>query len=175
MKANIRALTHSAILAALAVVLLFISAIVPSGRLALAAVAGLAALLALLAFGGKWALGVYVVSTALGLLLVPSKGSAILYAVFLGYYPALKCIIERIRSCAAQWTVKLASFNAILIAMFLLARAILTDALSALPQSVPLWLLWIGMNVVFVVYDLGLKGLIRIYVRRFTGKRNGVG
>ncbi len=175
MKANTRALTRSAVSAALAVVLLYLGAIVPSGRLALTAVAGLAALFVMLDCGRKWAIGVFIVSALLALLLSPVKASAVLYAAFLGYYPALKILIERVRRPAVQWGIKLALFNAALLALYLLARAILTDTISELPSSLPMWLIWIGLNAVFLAYDVGMKGLIRVYVRRFAGKGNGVG
>ncbi len=175
MKANTRALTRSAVSAALAVVLLYLGAIVPSGRLALTAIAGLATLFVMLDCGGKWALGVFTVSALLALLLSPVKASAVLYAAFLGYYPALKTLIERVRRPAAQWGIKLVLFNAVLLALYLLTHAILTDTLSELPSSLPMWLIWIGLNAVFLAYDIGLKGLIRVYVRRIAGKRNGVG
>ncbi len=175
MKANTRALTRSAVSAALAVVLLYLGAVMPSGRLALTAVAGLAALFVMLDCGGKWSLGVFIVSALLALLLAPVKGSAVLYAAFLGYYPALKTLIERVRRPAAQWGIKLVLFNAVLLALYLLTHAILTDTLSELPSSLPTWLIWIGMNAVFLAYDVGLKGLIRVYIRHFSGKKNGVG
>ena len=175
MNAKVRALTRSAVSAALAVVLLWLGAALPSGRLALTAVAGLAALFVMLECGGRWAFGVYLVSALLGFVLTPVKAGAVLYAALLGYYPALKCLIERIRSAALQWTCKLALFNAALFAVYLLARAVFADTVSALSSSLPLWAICIGLNAVFLVYDIGLKGLIRIYVRRFAGKRNGVG
>lgn len=174
MKTNVRALTRSAVCAALSVVLLYLAALLPSGRLALTAVAGLAAMLVMLACGGKWAIGVYIVSAFLALLLTPSKTCAILYAAFLGYYPAISCQIERVRSQTAQWGIKFVLFNAAVAALFLLSRAILTDALPMKLQAWPLWIVWIGMNAVFLVYDIGLKGLKKIYVRRFVGKGNGV-
>ena len=174
MKTSVRALTRSAVLAALAAVLLYLGAVLPSGRLALTAVAGLAALSVMLDFGGKWALGVYAVSALLGLLLSPAKGCAILYAAFLGWYPALKCLIERVRPRAAQWAIKFALFNAAVLALYFLARAVLAEALSALSESLPVWLLWLGANAVFLAYDFGLTGLTRFYVRRIAGKGNGV-
>ena len=174
MRGNIRYLTRSAAAAALAAVLVYLSGVLPSGRLALSAVAGISALLILLECGGKWALGVYIVSAALSLLLTPSKAYALLYAAFLGYYPALKCVIERIKSRLFQWVVKLAVLNAVLSVLFFFLRAKFAEALEAVPSSLPLWLLWIGINIVFLVYDLGLLGLIRLYVRRFAGQRNGV-
>ena len=174
MKSNVRALTRSAVSAALAVVLLYIGTIVPSGRLALTAIAGLAALFVMLEHGGKWAAGVYAVSALLGLLLAPSKAAAILYAAFLGYYPALGSLIERLRSSVVRWVIKFALFNAVLAAMFFLANAVLSDSLSGVADALPAWLLWIGLNAVFFIYDLGLKGLKRFYVRRIAGKGNGV-
>ena len=125
--------------------------------------------------GGVWAFSVFIVSALLGFFLAPVKGSTILYIAFLGYYPALKILIERLKSKAAQWAIKLVLFNAVFLVLFLLARALLTDSLSGLSASAPMWLVWIGLNIVFLVYDFGLTGLIRVYIGRIARRKNGDG
>lgn len=171
MRANVRALARGAVLTALATVLIYLGGVLPTWRLAITAIAGLAALAAMLLSGEKWAAAVFVLSALLSLLLAPVKVCAILYAVFLGYYPALKCLIERLRAKPLQWGVKLILLNVVLVCLYFLARSVLLDSISV--PALPVWILWIGVNVVFVVYDYGLTGLIRVFIRRIAGK--GVG
>lgn len=167
MTTRVKALTRSAILAALATVLVCISATFPSGRLALIAIAGLTGALAVIHCGGWWACGVFIASALLSQLLASDKGNAVLYTVFLGYYPALKSLIERLHSLTLCWITKLCIFNAVFALLWFLAKTILLDGTDV---QLPLWLLWLGVNVVFVLYDIGLSRLIYVYIRNFAGK-----
>lgn len=167
MKNNVKVLSRSAILAAAAVVILCLASAFPSGKIALVAIAGLTGVLAVIHCGGKWAAGVYLVSGLLGLLLAPNKSSALLYLLFLGYYPALKSPIEHIRSRTGEWAVKFALFNAAFVIVYFLLRQILLDGMR-IPASA--WLLWLGGNAVFFVYDIGLSRLIEVYVRNYSAK-----
>lgn len=167
MKAETRKLTRSALLAAAATVLVYISAYLPTGALALAAVAGLTGVLAVIHCGGKYACGVFAVSAALGLLLSPVRSGAALYALFLGYYPALKSLLERLHSLVLCWGAKLLIFNAASAAVFLLLWGVLTGGMT---PEIPVWALWIAGNAVFIVYDIGLSRLIQVYIRNISGK-----
>ena len=167
MGVHTKRLARCAVLTALGTVLVYLASMLPSGRLALVAVAGLVGAAAVIHCGGKAAAGVFVVSALLSFLLSPDKGNALMYAAFLGYYPALKSLIERLRSLVAVWAVKLVLANGVFALLWFLARAVLLDGTEI---QLPLWLFWIGLNVVFVIYDIGLSRLIYVYVRRFAGK-----
>lgn len=167
MKTRSGALARSALLAAVATVLICLCAVLPSGRVALTAIAGLCGMLALVHCGGKWAAAVYVVSAALSLLLAGDKGNALLYTCFLGYYPALKSLLERIHSKTWSWIAKFALFNAVLALLWFAARAVL---MADMDKMLPVPLLWLGANFIFFVYDIGLSRLIYVYIRNFAGK-----
>lgn len=53
-------------------------------------------------------------SALLGLFLLPDKGVALLYLIFLGLYPVVKNNIEGLRRLPLEWLCKLACFNAAL-------------------------------------------------------------
>lgn len=167
MKTNTKKLALSAILAAVSAAIVCLSAVFPSGRAALAAVAGLSGVAAVIHCGGKWAACVYAVSAALSLLLSPDKGNALLYIVFLGYYPALKSPIERIKNSTVGWILKFVLFNAAVLVCWLFLRGTLW---SGMEIRFPLWILWIGANAVFALYDIGLSRLIQAYIRNISGK-----
>ena len=160
-------LARCALLAALGTVLVYLASVLPSGRLALVAVAGLVSAAVVIHCGGKSAAAVFAVSAVLSLLLSPDKGNALLYAAFLGYYPALKSLIEHLHNRVFCWAVKLVLFNAVFALLWFLAQSLL---LGGMEVKLPLWLLWPGANVVFVLYDVGLSRLIGVYIRRFAGK-----
>ena len=167
MKAATKSLAHSAVFAALATALVCLCAALPSGRLALVAVAGLCGTLALIHCGGKWAVGVFLTSAILSMLLAADKGNALLYACFFGYYPALKSRFERIHSKALGWLLKFVLLNAVLAVLWFAAHKLLFDGVDF---PLPLPLLWLGLNFVFFLYDIGLSRLIYVYIRKFAGK-----
>ena len=72
-----------------------------------------------------------------------------------------------LRALRQTGPVKLVLANGVFALLWFLARAVLLDGTEI---QLPLWLFWIGLNVVFVIYDIGLSRLIYVYVRRFAGK-----
>lgn len=170
MKNNTRTkrLALSAMLAAVSTALLYFAAVLPSGRVAMAAIAGLVGVLAVIHCGGKWAAGVYAVSAALALLISPVKIVALMYAAFFGYYPALKSPIERIRNRTVGWLLKFAVLNVAVAVTWFVAKQFFPEALE---QEIALWLLWIGVNAVFVIYDICLTQLIQMYIKKFASRK----
>lgn len=158
-------LTFSALMAALSLALLCLSAILPTGHWGVAAAAGLFPAAAVCTVGLWGGVGCYVAVALLGLLLVPDRLIALLYALFFGLYPVIKSPMERIKNRLLSLAVKLVFFNVIL-TLFDLAFSQLF--LPALPQIVEgkVWLLYLAGNVIFLVYDLGLTKLIAFYQTR---------
>ena len=153
------------ILAAASLAFLWLASIVPSGRLGLAAVAGLFPVAAVLAVGRNAGYLCWAASGLLALLIVPDKGVSLLYLTFLGLYPVVKNRIEAIRRRSVEWILKLAYFNAALAIFWLFLRELFL-------QEPPSWLggnalLLFGLSdLVFVVYDLGLSRLIALIRHR---------
>ncbi len=163
-----RKLTFCAILSALSVVLLYLGSILPTGRLALVAVAALLPAAAVVQCGLVWGAAVYAVSAALSLLLLPAKGCAVLYALVLGHYGVLKSLIERIGKLPLEWICKVALFAALLSALFFAFRwaLVLPERFAALALPV----LLVGGVAVYVVYDLLFTRLIGLYLTRVQPK-----
>ncbi|MDL2273674.1 hypothetical protein LJC34_03905 [Oscillospiraceae bacterium OttesenSCG-928-G22] len=159
MKTNAKRIAALALLAAVSFVLVFLSAIAPTLRLALLAAAGLPAAAAVLLYRTRDGFLVYAVSGLLALLFLPFKATAILFALFFGCYPVLKSLIERRRSLPIEWLLKLLFFNAILTILVLFFGALLTEVLT---EGVLLPILYLAGNAVFAVYDIGLTGLLSV-------------
>lgn len=152
------------VLAALSLLLLYVAALLPSGRIGMVAVAGLVPAVGVISGGLGTGFLCYAATALLGLLLVPDKGCALLYALFFGLYPMVKNAIERLHRLPAELVLKLVFFNLILV-IFLFAFSALLFPLLPQRMQTALPLFGIG-NVVFLVYDYGFSKLITCFAAR---------
>lgn len=151
-------------LAALQIVLMYAGTVVPSWKLALTAMAGVINAAVLIECGVGSSVICFAAVSVLSALILPQKSLAFLYILFFGYYPLLKSAVERIRKRALEWSVKLVVFNlACALCMTALRFGFVSDI--SLPD-IALVVLWLGLNVVFVIYDIGLTQLIGLYIQR---------
>lgn len=156
------------VLAALSTTLLFLTGVIPVATIALPAIAGCFLIAVVAELGISYGFAVYAVVSVLSLLIVPDREAMLMFIVFFGYYPILYGVLSRIRHRVLRWVVKLAVFNSAMVletlgAVFLLQ--IPFEEFGSLGMwSIPLLLLL--LNVVFVLYDLAMNGLIVYYIRR---------
>ena len=136
---------YPAIFGALALVLLYLGTMVPTGTWGIAAVAGIMPVFAVLSSGLASGFLCWAGVTLLAFLLLPDKFLALLFGALFGLYPVLKGVIERLRK---------------------LPMESLPTALSVV------WILYLVGNVVFLVYDFGLSRLISFFMARL-GRRPG--
>ena len=106
-----RQLTAAAILVALGVVFLALGALVEVLDLSMAAVASLCVAFAVIELGGKWPYLIYFAISLLAVLLLPVKTPALLFALFAGYYPIVKALLERRFSRPVSWVFKILTFE----------------------------------------------------------------
>ena len=148
-------------LTALAVLLLLAARVIPAGRLGLLAAASFPVCTALLMYGWKWAAGVWAAAAALGLLLLPGPAS-LGYALFFGYYPIAKSLIERVPGLWQPWALKGALYVAAFAGLRLLAGGLL-------PGGGVVWYVLLPAGAaVFFLYDWCYSGLIRFYIERIA-------
>ncbi len=165
---NTKKLSFAAIIAALAVVILYIAAVLPSAKLALSAVAGIFIAAVLIECGWISALCSFAAASVIALLLLPQRFPAVMFLLFFGYYPLVKSLAEKRKSRVAEWLIKLAVFN---IAAAALGTGLISGFFTGLElPSVPLWLIWLAANAVFVVFDFGFSALIAFYLRAIHSK-----
>jgi len=167
MSKKTRSITLTALISALAVVMLYIASIWPTGRIGFVAVASVFTAAAVIEAGIRPGIYVFIVSSALSLLLIPEKSAAILYIAFFGYYPVIKSLIERIKGIIPQYALKLIVFNAAFTVVLFLLRGLVLGGFSALPGAAVLYL---GGNVVFLLFDYGFSKLIWFYINRVSKK-----
>ncbi|MBQ8000169.1 MAG: hypothetical protein IJ298_02995 [Ruminococcus sp.] len=166
------AIALCAMLSALSFVVLLLTGLIPVGTYAFPCIAG--ALLAVVVIEvGYWgAIAVYGVVSVLSFLLVADKEAALYYTAFLGFYPVLKGLIERIRSRLLQYVLKLVVFNVCVIAAFYISIHILSvpaESFELFGVYLPQVFLLLG-NLIFVIYDLCLTRIITEYVNKWRNK-----
>ncbi len=156
--------------AALMLALMFLLSVFPSATIAAPAVASVVMLFAVLELGRGWSFGVYAATAILAVLVLPSKEAAVLYAVFFGYYPIVKAILEKkaLRR-VLEWMVKLALFLSIVSAAYYLMIRFMGVEFEEIGKygkaAIPL-LLAFGA-VAFVAYDFCLTLFVGEYLRRW--------
>ncbi len=156
------------VISALSLVLLFLTGMAPMATLALPAIAGCLLVPVVVEVGLSWSFGVYGVCSVLAFLLAPDREAFLFYLLFFGYYPALFAVLGRIRHRALRYVAKLLVFNAAVVLEAVLSVYVLGipfETISILGPYTPVALLVLA-NVVFVVYDLALEGLIVQYLNR---------
>lgn len=146
------------------VVLLYLSSIIPTARLAVIAIAGLLPAAAVMRDRVSYGFLCYAATAILAFILIPAKDSAILYTAFFGLYPMIKILIEKLRRLPLEWLLKLAFFNAVLTVIMLFFSTLVFDFLQL---DYAVYIIYTAGNIAFVVYDLGFTGLIALFLSRF--------
>lgn len=153
------------VLAAGSLAVLWLACVTPTGRLGVAAAAGLFPIGAVLLVGRGAGFLCWAAASVLGLLILPDKGVALMYLCFMGLYPVVKSRLEQCASRPLEWVGKLACFNAALTLLWVAFRGLF---LPALPEWLAgkVWLLYGAGNLVFLLYDWGLSRLIGMMTAR---------
>ncbi len=145
-------------------VLLLLSGLLPSGRLALVVLAGALNAAALLEAGPVRAWLLWAATSLLGLLLCPLKGPAFLYLLLFGHYPILKSHLERLSGRILPWLGKLLVFFITAALLLYLYKLALLSGVSLPARSIAV--LFLLGCAGFFVYDVLLSGLIEYYWNR---------
>ena len=171
MKNKTGVLTLNALFTAFSVIFMYIGTVSPRGSAGFMAAASLFTVAAVIQCGRISGICVFAVSSVIGLLLLPDKTPAMFYVLFLGYYPVVKSVCERLEKHVFSWIIKLAVFNAALTAMFFFFRVLLTvgfmEKLTGAGLCAAVYLIF---NAVFILYDIGLSRLIGLYMGRIYNK-----
>ena len=169
-KMGTRKLAVAAMLCALGVVFLYLGSVIEILDLTMVAVASVLVFFAVMEMGRPYSYLIYLVTSVLSLLLLPSKFAAGTYLLFGGIYPVLKSTFERFPR-VISWGCKLIYFNVIL--SLLLAASLFI--LHVEDPDMGFNLLTYGLaNATFVLYDVAATLLVTLYVTRLR-KRLRIG
>ena len=162
------------VVAALSLVLMFLTSLIPFGTYAFPAMAGILLILLVFNLGYGYAVAVFGITAVLSFVLLTDKEAALYYTIFLGYYPILKGVIERIRSKAIQYVIKITLFNMCVIAAFYIGLLLLSvpkESFVLFGVYLP-WVFLILGNLFFVVYDLCITRLVTLYLIKWHNRLN---
>ncbi len=148
------------IFAALSFVFMFVGTLTGVLDLTAMVVSSLAVSFMVIEFGGMYPWSLWIVGSALCLLLLPDKFAALEYALFGGIYPIVKSYVERLPKIPS-WAIKLVFFNAVLTAAYF-AAVYLFHTDSGMTIGV---ITYIAANVFFVIYDIALTVFISFYIK----------
>ncbi|HWQ50435.1 MAG TPA: hypothetical protein VN369_01415 [Terriglobales bacterium] len=160
-----RELTGGAMAAAAAVVLMALSVVFPTLSISCAAFSGFIIMFAYLKWGMKTALTSYATASLLGIMLLPNKEAAILFAVLFGQYPMVKAAVEQKSGKLRAFTLKALYFNADMLLVYWFVSGVL--GLQILDPNMPAAFAFVFMNVIFLIYDYTFSPLMKVLRQRF--------
>ena len=171
MKSSLKVSVGGAV-AALGLVLMFLTSLVPVGTYAFPAFAGMLLVIIVIEIGYPFAFAVFAATALLSFLIVTDKEAALLYTLFFGYYPVIKALIERIKSRVVQYIIKYAVFNVTMVAAFSLAIFVLSvprESFVVFGVYLP-WVFLLAGNVFFLLYDVCITRLVTLYLLKWHDK-----
>ena len=163
----VRALTLSAVLAALSVLLLFLGSLFDVTDLAAVMVASFFVVLVVIECRGAWPWLLYVSVSVLSFLLLPGRFVSVEYALFGGIWPILKYWLERLPRLPS-FLLKLLVGNALAaFAAWLGLKFFGLEVPSALWLKIAAVVLW---EAVLLLYDFLLTRLIVIWCVKYRSR-----
>ena len=159
--------TLSAVMAALAAVLMLVSYF-PYLTYAVPAVAGLCVMVIVIEINCKWALLSYFTASFFTFLFAETE-SMLMFICFFGFYPILKCLIEKIKNYVLEWILKLLSFNICIVGVYFILSKVFMISLDDLGEFAKYGevILLLLANFVFVFYDIAVSRVSWFYIDKF--------
>ncbi len=161
------ALTVSAMLSALGVVLLALGSLLETVDLSVSALASFFVVYAVIELKGAYPWMMWIVTAGLAWLLLPQKSPALFYTL-IGFYPILKEKAERFRP-VLSWVLKLICFHLSGLLAYLGLRFLLTTSdLETRPWM--LAVLYLLALACFILYDIALSRIISFYFAKLRSR-----
>lgn len=158
-------LTLSSLLISLTLVILALNTLLPISTLSILTVASAIIPIAIIRTSTKNAFLVYIASSLLGFLILP-KDIIILYALFFGIYGLVKYYIEKLNKISIEIILKLI-FSSIILIIYYLLFSSLIDISNV---NLPLYLIFIIANILFLIYDYALTLIISFYINKIHSR-----
>ena len=155
-------LTFGGILIALSLLILYSSSILPISTLTILTLASCLIPICIIRSSVKTGFLVYIGTTTLGFFIIPIN-IIIYYGLFFGIYGIIKYYIEKLQKLPIEIILKFIMFNII----FIIILTVIKLLLGNLVINIPLWLLWLIAQPVFLAFDYALTLIISYYLNRF--------
>lgn len=159
---NTRVMALSALFVALGMVILYMGCFFEVIDLTVAAVASLLILISVIEMGKGTACLIWIATSILALLLLPNKLIGAEYAIFMGCFPLVKALAEKLPR-VLSWMVKLVF---VLVAMS--GLVLLSHFVFSMPMEAPLLMvgLFLLALITGVIFDIALTRLVTLYLHR---------
>lgn len=154
-------IAESGILIAFTLAVLYATSIIPISTLSVLTIASCLIPICIIRTTIKNGFLVYVASSLLSLFIIPINIS-ISYIFFFGIYGIIKYYIEKIHKLHYEILLKLFIFNI----LALIAYFIISNFISNIILSYPLYLIFILAQIIFIIYDYALTLIISIYLNK---------
>ena len=167
-----RTIAFCAMMAALSTVIMLTGGLIPVFTYCSPLLASVLLIPVLEEYGARWAWMVWAVSAGLSMMIGVDKEAAFFY-LFLGWYPILKPVFDRIPSKILGFTIKTSVFASAIGVMYALICFVfqIGDIVSTFSPAVWVNVLFFVMLIaVMLLFDRTLIGLRTIYRRRFQRK-----
>lgn len=164
---------------ALSVILIWLSAIIPTGSLALVALVGVITGITVIECGYMFATLLYVAVSVICALLNPDVGVTLFYIIAAGWYPILKSLIERHTNNRVSIVVyKLLLMTVMLVLLYFVTtlffgmtlEAIFGELIRPIFRNIHPYIIMavilIVMDAVYMLYDHALTLVLAEYSRR---------
>lgn len=163
-------ITLGGLLIALSVVILYSTSLLPISTISILTVASCIIPVCIMRSSVKTAFFVYIGSSILSFFFCPDKNIAVMYSLFFGIYGIVKYIIEQKRNMLIELIYKFIFFNI----AFFIGISVITLLLGETVTTLPLWLLWVVAQPVFIIYDYALSMIITWYLRKFHKNKSSL-
>lgn len=158
------------IVSALCLVTMFLAGILPAFYLILPMIAGVLLMLIAAEVNTAWAMLTYLSVSILSMFITFDKEAALVFILIFGHYPIIRPYIQKIPVRLIQGIIKLVIFNLCALAYFYLTVYIfgIKEMLEEFEVAGKYggWLMLGFSDVIFVLYDINLSLLYKIYRER---------
>ena len=158
------------IVAALCVVIMYLTGVVPALYIAAPMAAGVLMIILVEEVSVGWAWLTYLAVSLLSLIVTFDKEAALMFILFFGYYPIVRLNIQKITVRPLRLLCKLLLLNAFLVADYFLTVYVLGLPTFEDDGNVMLLSLAAAFNAVFLLYDRLLGNMDWLYRRLFVKK-----
>lgn len=159
-------LSLSSMFCALTVICIYLSSVLPVGRVVLYFVSSIFTAGLMVERNTKAAILMYISSSIISLLLVPDFKSVLPYVLLFGHYGIAKLHIEKVLNPVLCWLLKVLYWNICLTLLYFLAGSILGEIL----MSLPLWTVFLIGNPALLAFDFIYSLFADYYYRNIRGK-----
>lgn len=156
-------ITLGGILIALTIITLYLNLIIPINTFAILTISSCYVPIAIIKDNIKLGILVYVASSIIGFLIIPLN-IMIPFVLYFGIFGLVKFYIEKLKNLPLEIILKLAFSNL----MLFLGYFLFTSFVGPINFKLPLWMLLILVQFVFIIFDYALTLIITSFITRFN-------